>query len=236
MPSSALQLEELAAAALPRLEHEALAVLLYGSAVEGVANTSSDIDLLAVTRSVRSLQIIDGGPLPVHVEYIPLSELEETIENLDWLYRTRLFDIQFTVARLRRAIVLRDPEGIGRSLVERVQRYRASEDTLNKLHGQARGLYHDAVGAYRAGRYDHAVLLGRLAAQIMTAHDLLSAGELNVGLKWQHRWAEQHFREAAPERWKLYRQALGLGEEESEPAARAALRAAYALITGRRGP
>lgn len=236
MPELTLPLEEAAAAALPRLEHEAIAVLAYGSAVEDLATPASDLDLLAVTRSVRSLQIIEDGPVPVHVEYLPLSELESELENLDWLFRMRLYDVQFTAARLRRAVVLADPEGVGRWLVERAQSYRPSELTLNKFRAQARSLYHDAVGAYRAGHYDHAVLLGRLAAQIMTVHDLLCAGELNVGLKWQHRWAERHLREAAPERWVLYRRALGLGDAESEPAARVTLRACHALIAGRREP
>lgn len=215
----------------PQLEHPALAVLAYGSFVEGLSNPLSDIDLLALTEGTRSLQLLEFEGERVHVEYIPLAELEEEIRDLDWNLRMRAFDFQFTVMRLGRAVILHDPAGVAESLVWRVREYQPSEGTLLKLRGQALGLYQDAVGAFKVQEWEHAVLLARLATQILTSREILSRGELGIGLKWQHRWAQRTIPEDEAW-WVHYRSALGLpvAAAEAEGAARQTLQAASALL------
>lgn len=230
MALSNAEFDLLTQALLPQLDHPPLALLAYGSTIEGLATPSSDLDLLAITEERRSLQIIDTDARPIHVEYIPLSTLEESLRDLDWQFRTRLFDFQFTVVRLRHAIPLFDPMGIGQSLVDRICAFQPSDDTLTKFYGQTRSLYHDAVGAYKAGQYQHAILLSRLAAQISTALALLQVGELNIGLKWMHRWAHKRLGDKGIDWWQSYCTALDLPTEDGEEEARRSLRATLTLI------
>lgn len=168
--------------------HSCRALVLYGSMVEGLGNRASDIDVLVITEHDRAMQILRHGDRYVHVEYHPEQELRGAIARIETDLGTRQLDLNLLACRLGSgsAVILHDPEGAAAKVLELAQAFRPSPALIEKFLRQSFGLYHDAVGAYQAGEFAHALLLTRLSLQVFTASRLLGAGQTLLSLKWQH--------------------------------------------------
>lgn len=191
------------------------ALVLYGSMAEGTGNLASDIDVLAITEHGRAMQILRHGDRYVHVEYHQEQELRSAIAGIETELGIRQLDLNLLACRLRAAVILHDPDGAAAALLRLARAFRPSPALIEKFLRQSFGLYHDAVGAYQAGEFAHAILLTRLSLQIFTASRLLAAGETLLSIKWQHRAARRAL--GADQRfWDTYRAVLDLPDRAAE--------------------
>jgi hypothetical protein len=169
------------------------AVLLIGSVAEGLANESSDIDLVALVRKPGSGRFAlrehpfeyDGHP--GSILYLTERNLRRRIASLDRLYREGGHLTDGLATRVANARVLYDPEGAAARVVALAQRYEPSPDTLREMMRVCFGFLHDALGSRAAGDHPTAVLMARAAAAVAVDCFLLRHHERNLKPKWHLR-------------------------------------------------
>ena len=186
------ELERLSEQVLPRCRHPVRSLLLIGSWAEGYANASSDIDLIGVVAEVdRHFRTEEQGfhldDRPVSVLYISERMLRRRLKRLDSLYRAGGHLTDGIATRMADAVVLFDPEGIGRALVLEARRYSPAPATIREMIRIAFGFLNDALGSRSAADYPTAVLMARAGASVAVDCFLLAQGERNLRMKWHLR-------------------------------------------------
>lgn len=209
--------------------HKPIAILVHGSWADGLAKSDSDIDILIPTENTHDSQPIVSPFGKIHIEYCPLSQLQEEVQMLDNEFRHRILDFSFLIARLRNAIILYDPEGCAQHLVGELRAYHPSVMTRRKFYIQAIAFRNDALSAFQEGDWKQALIAGRLAAMSLGAGYLLDHGTLNLNLKWQH-----HFLERIPSEqedfFQTYEKVLGLDIPSGAQVARQGMQALLTLF------
>ncbi len=109
---------QLVAQVIPRCRHRVRSLLMIGSAAEGHANASSDIDLIAVVPETgRRLRTAEHGfhlnDRPVSVTYVTEGSLRRRLKRLDAIYQAGGHITEGVVTRIANAVVLFDPDGVG---------------------------------------------------------------------------------------------------------------------------
>jgi predicted nucleotidyltransferase len=186
------QRQSLAEQVLPRCRHAVRSLLLIGSMAEGHANSSSDIDLVAIVSDPgRRFRVVEHGfhldDQPVSVVYITEAMLRRRLKRLDGLYRAGGHITEGISTRIANAIVIFDPEGIGQAVVGEAQRYVPSTATCREMMRIAFGFINDALGSRGAADYGTAVLMARAGASVAVDCFLLDHHERNLKLKWHLR-------------------------------------------------
>jgi len=183
---------DLADRVLPLCRFTVRSLLLIGSMAEGLANESSDIDLLAIVKHTRSQTRLkeEGFYLddrPVSILYITESTLRRRLRQLDRLYIGGGHLTDDTVTRIANARVLSDPEGVGGRMVAAARRFVPQKDTLREMMRIAFGFLNDAIGSRAAGDFPTEAIMARAGASVAIDCCLLQQGERNLKPKWHLR-------------------------------------------------
>jgi hypothetical protein len=199
------------------------AVLLIGSMAEGLANDSSDIDLIGIVPSSRTPFPVRERSFEYHgqpgsILYITERNLRRRIASLDRLYREGGHLTDGLATRVANARVLYDSDGSGARLLALAQRYEPAPDTLREMVRVCLGFLHDALGSRAAGDHATAVLMARAAAAVAVDCCLLRRHERNLKPKW-HLRRLQHLQ--AHDVLEPYLKVLGLERADAHTSTRA---------------
>lgn len=191
-----IRMNELIDDILPRCRFETRALLLIGSLAEGLANASSDVDLLAVaSRAPRGPRLVEDAfewrGRPVSVTYISEPALRRRLRTLDRLYVDGGHLTDGVATRIANARILHDPGGVAAPLVEAARRFTPKPETLQEMMRIAFGFLNDALGSRAEGDLATAALMARAGAAAAVDCRLLSRGERNLKPKWHLRRLER---------------------------------------------
>jgi hypothetical protein len=176
-------------AILQRLEKsDALAAFAYGSKIEGISNTSSDLDICEITLSRSNSEMV--GPFEseevVHIESVPENELREVYKkaltrpnddySVTWCHRLlvglQILDDRNILSNLRDSIVLEPLVSV----------------LVNYYVGAAITYANDCIGALESGDNETAILSARLGVDAASLAHLASKNSINPNRKWIFRY------------------------------------------------
>lgn len=196
---------------------EFLSLLAHGSYAEGVANETSDFDLLVLCgEDVREREdVILVRDIEVNITFIHKETILKQLESLDNLLSPSKIGSAIPITcRLKNAVILIDKEDCGKKLVEKVREVKPSENLMDWYSKAGLNHYYDAVGAIVSEDYATSVHMARLGAlQVMTGI-MLGHGDLYVKQKWYVRLLERI--PAAPK--EVFLRLMGLNTADKKEA------------------
>lgn len=166
---------------------EFLSLLAHGSFAEGLANRTSDFDLLVVcAENVQEREdVLVVNEIEINIEILHKKTIEEQVKSLEELLGPRKLGFKIPMAcRLKHAVILVDKDNNGKNLVDMINQFQPSKNIIDLYSKCGLNYYYDAVGAMASGDYATSIHMARLGALHVLTGIMLSQGELYVKKKW----------------------------------------------------
>jgi len=196
---------------------EFLSLLAHGSFAEGIANRTSDFDLLVIcTENVQEREdVLVLNDIEVNIEILHRRTIEEQIKSLEELLGPRKLGFKIPMAcRLKHAVILVDKDDCGKNLVDMVNHFQPSKHIIDLYSKSGLNYYYDAVGAMASGDYATSIHMARLGALHVLTGIILKHGELYVKKKWLIKLMDKTSFESR----ELFLQVMGLDNIDREQA------------------
>jgi len=193
---------------------EILSLIAHGSFAEGIANRTSDFDLLVVCgESVEErIEVVVIHDIEVDIDFLHKETLVTQLESLDDLLKPGLMPP--FASRLKNAVILMDTDDTGKELVDMARQFEPSAQLTDEYSRLGLSYYYDAVGAMASGDYATSIHMARIGAVHVLAGILLNSGELYVNKKWFIELLNKN--PSAPK--ELFLQLMGLDNADKEQA------------------
>lgn len=191
-----------------------LSVIAHGSYAEGIANETSDFDIMVVCNEdiEERIDVIVICDIEVNFDFIHEKTIRKQLESLNDLLKPGL--VPPFASRLKNAVVLIDRENVGKTLVEMAKNFEPSDDLMDAYSKLGLSYYYDAVGAATSGKYATSVHMARIGALHVLAGILLKQGELYINKKWFIEFLNKN--PSAPR--ELFLKLMGLDTADKEQA------------------